>query len=573
MRKIFLNTILVFLIFSGFAYGALPIVYFSDLTDGVVTGWNQSATKGAAVSIWGRNFGSSRGSSYVTVGGVSLSHSPDYAEWGAKNNPKTANELERITFWLNTDMALGDTTIKVTTPDGTSNAISFYTRNSGHIYFVSPSGNDNNTGLNDTNQMWATFHKVQLSVNSGDVVYFRNGLWTEVDSGSGSADTIMRLYNGYGDGYQNGTLHHSITLASYPNEVAKIGRGLQNEAVNFVYRYTAPNEVGLAYWTFSKFDINTYSTNFCWDASIDNNNDNSLRIVGNAMTTVVPSGNEPMLSIFTNATDMRIYGNYMHGAGKVHDSDPHNGSKAKAIYFCGGGISNNVDIGWNEISRCDGHSQFFGHFRSDRLDNLKFHDNFVHDQGQQVIVFGGGDPQADPQYHFLGQGIKIYNNIFANNMGHVRFANSANGLGGFFEVYNNTFYNNTQSFGHSEILLTQYEDSFNFHNNIVDEGPDSSNPQYWYNRPAGYDSAPHSNNETGNHNLWHGHGAGPAWSTNDWDDIAPQFIVDHPVNYSDFRLKETSPIYNKNVGVQIGSFGAPRVSTIGTTMTLILKDP
>ena len=48
-----------------------PVLLFSDMTDGPISGWEGSATKGAAVSIWGNYFGSNRGSSTVTVCGVS----------------------------------------------------------------------------------------------------------------------------------------------------------------------------------------------------------------------------------------------------------------------------------------------------------------------------------------------------------------------------------------------------------------------------------------------------------------------------------------------------------------------
>lgn len=555
-RRFFLAILFATIFFSPcLAFSASPVVYFSDLTDGPVSGWNGSSSKGAAVSIWGNNFGSSRGSSYVTIGGVNLTNNSDYAEWGATTNPTTARGLQRITFWLNSNMTLGNTTISVTTPEGTSDSIPFYTRNTGNIYFVSPSGNDSHTGRNDTNQMWATFYKVRTTVQAGDVVYFRNGLWTAVEQGAGNSSAILKLYDlgsmpAYG--FNDGQNHNSIALVSYPGEVARIGRGLESDANIFVRRYDDSGRDGLNYWTFSKFQINTYDFNFDWNGSVSANKDKSLRIVGNDMTSVIDSPTRGhLINIFSNATDMVIYGNFMHGAGKKKDSDPHT-TKTKAIYFCGGGVSDGVDVGWNEIYRCNGHSQFYGHFRSDRLSNLHFHDNFVHEQGQQIIVFGGGDPTSDPKYHFLGEGIKIYNNIFANNLGHIRFSNGANGLGGSFEVYNNTFYNNTQSFGHSELILTQYQDAFNFHHNIVVQGPDSTKPQYWYNRPAGYDSAPHSNNETGNHNLWYGSGNGPSWDTNSFENVSPQFIVDRPVSYFDFRLKESSPIIvaGQKIGVQ-----------------------
>src|SRR3989339_665831 len=95
-----------------------PVLFFSDLTDGVISGgrWGGAQEgKGAAVSVWARNCGTSRGSSYVTVGGVNLTDDSDYAEWGATTNPITAAGLQRITFWLNSNMQTGSGTIKITT--------------------------------------------------------------------------------------------------------------------------------------------------------------------------------------------------------------------------------------------------------------------------------------------------------------------------------------------------------------------------------------------------------------------------------------------------------------------------
>jgi hypothetical protein len=54
------------------AFSAAPVLFFSDLTWGPKTGWEGSQTKGAAVTIWGKNFGSTRGSNYVTVNGAQI---------------------------------------------------------------------------------------------------------------------------------------------------------------------------------------------------------------------------------------------------------------------------------------------------------------------------------------------------------------------------------------------------------------------------------------------------------------------------------------------------------------------
>ena len=60
---------------------------------------------GAAVTVWGKNLGASRGSSTLTVNDATLASDADYAEWGAVG---PARGLERITFWLNSSCADAD---------------------------------------------------------------------------------------------------------------------------------------------------------------------------------------------------------------------------------------------------------------------------------------------------------------------------------------------------------------------------------------------------------------------------------------------------------------------------------
>ena len=82
MKKSFIILTLFLISWSFSAIAASPVIYFSDLTDGPTSGWEGSSTKGAAVTIWGLNFGTLRGTSYITCGGINLMNNGDYAEWG-----------------------------------------------------------------------------------------------------------------------------------------------------------------------------------------------------------------------------------------------------------------------------------------------------------------------------------------------------------------------------------------------------------------------------------------------------------------------------------------------------------
>ena len=95
------------LLFARLAY-ADPVLLFSDLINGPKTGWNQSATLGAVVTVWGFNLGTSRGSNYIRVyqgGGntVDLTASGDYHEWGTAGPARSESHVgpvRRISFHL-----------------------------------------------------------------------------------------------------------------------------------------------------------------------------------------------------------------------------------------------------------------------------------------------------------------------------------------------------------------------------------------------------------------------------------------------------------------------------------------
>lgn len=117
-------------------------------------------------------------------------------------------------------MKMGATSISVTTPDGTSNSIDFYCRVIGnnHIYFVASNGSDSNNGLADVSQgsgvgPWATPAKARGSVQTGDIAYFRGGLYTTVDTW----DAVVDLWS---NNHANREMNKGIAIASYPAENA-----------------------------------------------------------------------------------------------------------------------------------------------------------------------------------------------------------------------------------------------------------------------------------------------------------------------------------------------------------------
>ena len=509
------------------SHAAVPKIFFSDTQDGVSTGFNGSSTKGAAISIWGINFGMTRGTSYISVGGVNLTSNTDYAEWAATTNPTTARGLQRITFFLNSSMMKDgsppNTTITVTTTDGISNALPFHVRSNGHIYFVADTGSDSNNGLT-TASPWKTFGKVRQVINAGDVAYFRNGIYTVPDRTLMEDHSLLtlKLDPGVGNNFNNGQQWNSITLTSYPGEVAQVGDGTDTVNRFLIYRKAYSDVSILAYWNFSKFKFIGSDNVFAWYYRPNGHIDKELRIVGNDITTQVAStGRGIAINPYTNAQGIRIWGNYFHGVGKLHDDDTF-GYKVEPIYF-GGGHSTLLDIGWNEFSKNNGTStQIFGHFYKDSMDLLLWHDNYSHDNGRSSLVIGGGDPSSAPPYCFNKE-VRIYNNIYNNTIVNNNLAGDVVFWAinmGHLEIKNNIIVGSVATGGYYSSHMGN-SDNITSSNNIITDVP----------------------------------GTLPSWESSTLRGNNPLFIVNNPQSFLDFQIQQLSPAVNN--GTESLSFSSP----------------
>ncbi|MGB9073619.1 MAG: choice-of-anchor Q domain-containing protein [Terriglobales bacterium] len=251
-----------------------PALYYASAKAGPNQGWANSSTKGAAITIWGRDFGTTRGTSYVTVAGVNLTNASDYGEWGATTNPTTAKGFQRITFWLNSSMSLGATTISVTVGGVTGNTLPFTIDNtaSSRIRFVDPvKGSESYDGrypdhsLGGRHGPWlypfSCTTKRSGWPGPGAFMYMRGGTYTNMQSAGwhyprqgcvGAADAGHPPYNnsvcpanGRGLNWyycpQDGTDALRITMTEYPGENAHF--------------FNASIWDLSSYWTFANFTM------------------------------------------------------------------------------------------------------------------------------------------------------------------------------------------------------------------------------------------------------------------------------------------------------------------------------
>lgn len=510
---------------------AKAVVLFSDMTDGPTSGWEGSNTKGAAVTIWGLNFGSARGTSTLTACGVTLNQDSDFAEWGTLNKPgfgedpndvySSARGLQRITFWLKSSMTTGPGTISVTTSEGTSTTIPFYCRSLGtnKIYFISRTGIDSNNGLYSTqasgiNGPWFSAKKVR-DLQAGDIACFRSGLWNESDGAYGAV-----IY--FNKNHQNGIENKSISIASYPGEIAQLGDNSNKSTV----RHSGDGEI-LSYWTFSKFKMraNVGVTN--WGLNANASNDH-IRFVGNDASTT--SGGSSIFHLDGGQGGMTyfyLYGNYSHDAGVDKRGDT--GPSAYPLYFTGYGFHNYIYVGWNEFAyNGNGRGmQVYGHQVGDWIDNLYVHDNWIHNNGKTGAVLGGGDPSTN--YQFV-RNVYFYNNIVAFNgslgyPGILMGGEFGGGNDGNWNIYNNTFYQNES--GEIYVSTGSSPNSIIMKNNII---VPKSGKSYYSGKTGSF--------FTGSNNLYYGAGNGPLWDSNRLDNLNPQFVNPETEN---FHLQATSP--------------------------------
>ena len=430
----------------SFAQNA-PALFFSDLTWGPNSGWEGSSTKGAAVTIWGENFGTTRGSSYVTVNGAQV-NSSDYAEWDAIG---PARGLERITFFLNSSMASGAGTISVTVGGVTSNTLPFNIT-TGTIYFISLSGNNANNGLYSTQGSGTNgpFHDIYMANPgldgyhtsaqrnpSGDgqyICYVRAGNYTTLDP-KADFHTFLWLGNFYGSSTKQ------KAVIAYPGETPTLDTSTGYGGVVSIPDETYPGSTccGTSYFTFSKLTNNGAGVEAgAYDLFAAYN----FRIVGASMLNQIPSRQyQAGQTSLMDSQHIAFYGNYSYNSGG--DDMMHLlyiKCQNSANFPSGTDLSaEDVDVGWNDfstpVSTASSPMLFVsrnsGCPAPSKTDNIRIHHNYFHD-GTNFLPL------------WIGDGVPIGNvYVYSNVMARGTTANTGfyiqNGAGNVY-AYNNTIF-------------------------------------------------------------------------------------------------------------------------------------
>jgi hypothetical protein len=403
---------------------ALPVLFFTDLTAGPKTGGQNN--KGVFLTVYGNNFGPSQGTSSMTLGGVPVDNCP---VWGAP-----WLWYQKITCQLGSSVPDGTSDIIVKVNRFASNGLPF-TVTTGHIYFVSPMGNDRNIG--SFGSPWKTLLKARYKMRAGDITYAMNGVKQESDDGTGWDSAF--LLSGGGHGSWCSATGNPRALVAYPNAASVVIGNPTGGHPNFGLRTSDCQ----GNWVFAGISFRGMIPVFAGTGS-------NYRFV--ALDLTCPHSSQGGACFVTSqAEHISFYGSHVYDGGTSNASSQFHG-----VYFSTD--SNHVDMGWNlveYIRGCRGiqvHSSPLGsggpkdptgHNQYD----ISIHDNIIHDTQCDGMIIDTVDPSKGP--------VTVYNNVLYNiGQGPANPENTGGWSGinvpgntengskgnGSVEVYNNTIY-------------------------------------------------------------------------------------------------------------------------------------
>jgi len=405
---------------STAAHAAEPMIFFSDLISAPKNGWDSSEpNKGAIVTIWGRNFGTQRGDSYVTVNGTKLTTDSDYKDvWAKTNNPVPF--LQTITFQLNSDMSNGDGTISVSVNNTTSNTVPFRINTIGSIYFIDVNASGGTGTLSDP---WDNPNDFIKAMSPGDVGYFRAGIYDKKYN-RGKSNMWIRKTQTWG------TPEDPIGFVGYPNEVAMFDswtngdKSSLNSSIKIESRYITVSKLFTRAFT-RGIQVGRYG-----------------RIIGNdAIGVQEVIGGAGI--IHTGSDGVKVLGNAVHGGRSGHRLD-------HSIYIdgCQELAANEIAYNYSYDNLIDRGPHFVDNHQVNRCKSDVYqksnhwHNNLISceadasrgigiydlswDKGEanepdpayvyNNILIGCGDGWNGAMYHSNGHAV-FYNNMLINNQG------------------------------------------------------------------------------------------------------------------------------------------------------------
>jgi hypothetical protein len=481
------------------AQSAVPRIFYSDLQSGPATGGQSS--QGAFVTVYGKGFGATRGSSSVKVGSTPAYGYPVWTD-------------TQISFQISNATALGNTNIVVTVGGIASNAVPFAVR-TGRIYFVSPTGRDSQKGT--YNRPWRTLAKAVRAMAAGDTVYAMGNLAEGASSTAAASLSIARA----------GNAGLPFALVKYPGASAAIG-----SATGPSYGVQALNG-GFRYWVIAGLTIRGAL------GGVDLTGATDWRLVGNDISCPNGYGAGGCVRA-TSSPRLSMLGNRVHDSGSTSSSDVRSFDSVEIS------ASSDIDIGWNKITDTRSCRALRVTSSGAAVYGITIHDNYI----QNSVCDGISLASLDPS---LGS-VQVYNNIVERagtgpapggvESTYACIAAAGNGAGAV-DIHHNTL-RDCGARANSDSGAILASTTVSVVNNIVSLGagqnyitPNTSNG--WL---------------TGSNNLFYGAGAVPA-ALAESINTDPKFV--DPANHN-LRLQATSPAIDSGMvcALKKDMDGAPR---------------
>lgn len=464
-----------------------PRIFYTDIISGPSSGGQNS--QGAFVTIYGNNFGSTRGTSVVTLNGANVASYPSWTN-------------TKITVQIGAGASTGNLVVRV--GGAASNGFAFTVR-SGRIYFVSTGGSDGNNG--SYTSPWATLQKARAQAIAGDIVYVMNGVQQTLADLSSASLALSK----------SGTSGSPIAFVAYPNAKVTVGT---TTGQTYGIRSASTTWIVIAGMT-----IRGALT------AVDITSSYNWRVVGNDISCPNGSGVGGCVDA-SSVGGAKFYGNNVHDTGSTSSS---NISQYSGLNFAN---TSSLDIGWNNVGNTRGCDAVKVRSSSQLNYGVKIHDNFIHDARCSGVVVGNMDTTKGT--------VKIYNNVLARTgtgpapggieseaYAGVYVANSSDGV----SITNNTLNDcGARKNTNSGCVLT--DSSATLQDNI-----------YYGTTGERYIASGSSRTPSGSNNLCYGTGATCPSSLTASVSANPLFVN---ATADDYRLQAGSPAVDKGVSTGIG---------------------
>lgn len=502
------------------AEASAPNIFFTDLESGPNSGGENG--NGAYVTLYGNNFGTSQGSSTVTLNG---SNCLRVVSWGTSHL-----WYQKIIVQLQPSCTTGNFSVTV---NGQSSNTQMFTVRAGNIRYVATNGNDNNTGVFAS--PWRTVQKCHDSTVAGDICYVGPGIQ---ETQTRAYETSLIITNG-------GTAARPKAIIGYPNASPqpRIGAGAG-------YAIRVP-DIGNTtdYWVFA--NLNVYSSSGGPALQIIANHD--WRVIGNHIEC--PNFNDVKGCVTVARNNYTyFYGNELTNVGV----NPASQKQSHALYYttqashnwtawnyihdnytCRAIQYHSSPIGGGGAGDCTGLNQV----------DIHIHDNNINGDNCDGINLATVDAASWP--------VEIYNNVISN----TGLRRPTDGPGNFtcivnrgwnnapscpgnpapsgtINIFNNTLYNCGRSIPPENFSLYGAVGNESSSMNMVLR----NNAVYMTQGP--YIESQYNKNISGANNLWYGQGNGPSQTTGNIN-ADPRFVSAG----SNFQLSASSPAIDAGITI------------------------